>query len=129
MAAAADFAEAVVVLVGAVGLVWAGSGLRPFLALYVGAKAVNVALVMIGIGMLGDRITPGWEWAVGFGMTAYPIGVERGWVSRAQARGRTLATLRFFANAPMGPRHVRLVRMRAIREAFLQERAFGFRRS
>jgi hypothetical protein len=41
--------------------------------------------------------------AVGFGLTAYPIGVERGWVTRAQARGRTLATLRFFANAPMGP--------------------------
>ena len=46
--AAADFAEAVVVLVGAVGLVWAGSGLGPFLALYVAAKAVNVALVMVG---------------------------------------------------------------------------------
>jgi len=41
--------------------------------------------------------------AVGFGLTAYPIGAERGWISRAQARGRTLATLRFFANAPMGP--------------------------
>lgn len=41
--------------------------------------------------------------AVGFGLTAYPIGTERGWVSRAQARGRTLTTLRFFANAPMGP--------------------------
>jgi len=41
--------------------------------------------------------------AVGFGLTAYPIGVERGWVTRAQALGRTLATLRFFANAAMGP--------------------------
>ena len=41
--------------------------------------------------------------AVGFGLTAYPIGAERGWISRAQARVRTLATLRFFANAPMGP--------------------------
>ena len=41
--------------------------------------------------------------AVGFGLTALPIGVERGWVSRAQARERTLATLRFFANAPQGP--------------------------
>ena len=41
--------------------------------------------------------------AVGFGLTAYPIGVERGWISRASARARTLATLRFFANAPMGP--------------------------
>ena len=44
--------------------------------------------------------------AVGFGLTAYPIGAERGWISRAQARGRTLASLRFFANAPMGPEAV-----------------------
>jgi hypothetical protein len=41
--------------------------------------------------------------AVGFGLTAYPVGVERGYVTRAQARDRTLATLRFFANAPQGP--------------------------
>ena len=41
--------------------------------------------------------------AVGFGLTAYPIGVERGWITRAQALTRTLTTLRFFANAPMGP--------------------------
>jgi hypothetical protein len=35
--------------------------------------------------------------AVGFGLTAYPIGVERGYISRADARKRVLATLRFFA--------------------------------
>lgn len=40
--------------------------------------------------------------AVGFGLTAYPIGVERGWITRTQARARTLATLRFFATAPQG---------------------------
>ncbi|MBB3223285.1 glucoamylase family protein [Pseudoduganella umbonata] len=40
--------------------------------------------------------------AVGFGLTAYPIGVERGYITRAQARERTLATLRFFRNAPQG---------------------------
>src|SRR6185437_9243125 len=40
--------------------------------------------------------------AVGFGLTAYPIGVERGWITRAQAGERVLATLRFFANAPQG---------------------------
>ena len=34
--------------------------------------------------------------ATGFALTAYPIGAERGWVSRADARDRTLATLRFF---------------------------------
>ncbi len=38
--------------------------------------------------------------AVGFALTAYPIGVERGWVTRDQAVERTLATLRFFWNAP-----------------------------
>ena len=40
--------------------------------------------------------------AVGFALTAYPIGVTRGWISRAAARQRTLATLRFFAQAPQG---------------------------
>jgi len=34
--------------------------------------------------------------AVGFALTAYPIGVERGYVTRAQARDRALATLRYF---------------------------------
>ncbi|MCS7181708.1 MAG: hypothetical protein NZ869_01130 [Thermoanaerobaculum sp.] len=41
--------------------------------------------------------------AVGFALTAYPVGVERGWISRQQARERTLRTLRFFATAPQGP--------------------------
>ncbi|HEX5831933.1 MAG TPA: glucoamylase family protein [Gemmatimonadaceae bacterium] len=40
--------------------------------------------------------------AVGFALTAYPIGVERGWVTREQAAERTLRTLRFFWNAPQG---------------------------
>lgn len=41
--------------------------------------------------------------AVGFGLTAYPIGVQRGYISRAEARDRVLATLRFFTRAPQGP--------------------------
>jgi hypothetical protein len=41
--------------------------------------------------------------AVGFALTAYPIGVERGWCSRADARDLTRTTLRFFWNAPQGP--------------------------
>ncbi|TGX54136.1 Tat pathway signal protein [Sphingomonas gei] len=41
--------------------------------------------------------------AVGFGLTAYPIGVERGWCTRAEARDLTLTTLEFFWNAPQGP--------------------------
>ena len=41
--------------------------------------------------------------AVGFALSAYPIGVARGYISRAQARERTLTTLRFFAGLPQGP--------------------------
>jgi len=37
--------------------------------------------------------------AVGFGLTAYGIGAERGWIKRDEAVKRTLATLRFFATA------------------------------
>jgi hypothetical protein len=40
--------------------------------------------------------------AVGFGLTAYPIGVERGFVTRDLARQRTLTTLRFLWTAPQG---------------------------
>ena len=40
--------------------------------------------------------------AIGFGLTTYPVGVERGYVTRAQARRRTLTTLRFLWNAPQG---------------------------
>ena len=40
--------------------------------------------------------------AVGFALTAYPVGVERGYVTRAQARDRVLTTLRFFRDAPAG---------------------------
>ena len=39
--------------------------------------------------------------AVGFGLTAYIVGAERGWTSRAAARDRVLATLRFFWRAPL----------------------------
>lgn len=38
--------------------------------------------------------------SVGFGLTAYGIGVERGYITREQAVDRTLTTLRFFAHAP-----------------------------
>jgi hypothetical protein len=42
--------------------------------------------------------------AVGFGLTAYGIGVERGYITREQARARTLLTLRFLEGAPQGAR-------------------------
>lgn len=41
--------------------------------------------------------------AIGFGLTAYGIGAERGYVTREEAAARTLATLQFFLNAPAGP--------------------------
>ncbi|SMQ95455.1 glucoamylase family protein [Xanthomonas fragariae] len=41
--------------------------------------------------------------SVGFALTAYPIGIENGWVSRNQGIDRTLTTLRFFRDARMGP--------------------------
>jgi hypothetical protein len=41
--------------------------------------------------------------AVGFALTCWPIGVERGWMTRAEARERTLNTVRFFHDAPQGP--------------------------
>jgi hypothetical protein len=40
--------------------------------------------------------------AVGFGLTAYVVGVERGYVTRAQAADRVLRTLRFLERAPQG---------------------------
>jgi hypothetical protein len=38
--------------------------------------------------------------AVGFGLAAYPVGVERGWMTRAEAVERTLTVLRFFWGSP-----------------------------
>jgi len=56
-------------------------------------------------GLVPDRYpTPSFASiaAVGFGLTSYPIGVERGYVTREAARQRVLATLRFLYNAPQG---------------------------
>jgi hypothetical protein len=40
--------------------------------------------------------------AIGFGLTAYGIGVERGYVTRAAAADRVLTTMRFMYRAPQG---------------------------
>lgn len=57
-------------------------------------------------GMVPDR-APGQSAAsiaaVGFGLSAYIVGAERGYISRQEAAGRTLNTLRFFHDAPQGP--------------------------
>jgi hypothetical protein len=36
---------------------------------------------------------------VGFALSCYPVGVERGWMERADAAARTLVTLHFFCNS------------------------------
>jgi hypothetical protein len=57
-------------------------------------------------GLVPDRSpTPSFSSiaAVGFALTAYPIGVERGYVTRQQARDRVLTTLRFFARPAAAP--------------------------
>lgn len=41
--------------------------------------------------------------ATGFSLSSYIVGSEKGYVSRDQAAERTLNTLEFFWNAPMGP--------------------------
>ncbi|HEV8439598.1 MAG TPA: glucoamylase family protein [Methylomirabilota bacterium] len=54
-------------------------------------------------GLIPDRYpTPSYSSiaAVGFGLTAYPVGIERGYITRRQARQRVLATLRFLFKAP-----------------------------
>ena len=57
-------------------------------------------------GMVPDRHpspSPASIAAVGFALTAYVIGADRGYITRAQARERTLATVRFLRAAPQGP--------------------------
>jgi hypothetical protein len=41
--------------------------------------------------------------ATGFGLASYPVGVERGFITRKGAIKRTLTTLRFFADSAHGP--------------------------
>ena len=57
-------------------------------------------------GMVRDRYpsaSPASIAAIGFALTAYVIGTDRGFITREQARERTLTTVRFFRNAPQGP--------------------------
>ena len=56
-------------------------------------------------GLIRDRSTPDSKCsiaAVGFGLSALNIGVERGWVPRETARQRVLTTLRTLAEGPQG---------------------------
>ncbi|MEO7009115.1 MAG: glucoamylase family protein [Caldimonas sp.] len=51
-------------------------------------------------GLVADTTRPGAPSSiavVGFALSAYPVGVERGWIDRADAVARTLTALRFFS--------------------------------
>ncbi|MGB3897374.1 MAG: glucoamylase family protein [Mesorhizobium sp.] len=57
-------------------------------------------------GLIADRTragVPASIAAVGMALTAYPVAVARGFMSRGHARDRTLRTLRFFWNSRQGP--------------------------
>ena len=57
-------------------------------------------------GLVIDKSAPGWPASIaatGLALTAYPVGVERGLMSRPEAVRRTLAALRFLCDSPQGP--------------------------
>jgi len=57
-------------------------------------------------GLVVDKTNSDWPAsiaAVGLALTAYPVGVERGFVTRAEAAERTLTTMQFFWQSKHGP--------------------------
>ena len=57
-------------------------------------------------GLVIDKTAADWPASIaatGLALACYPVSVERGFMSRATAVERTLATLRFFWNSPQGP--------------------------
>jgi hypothetical protein len=57
-------------------------------------------------GLVLDKTSPDWPAsiaAVGLGLAVYPVGVERGFVTRTEAAERTLTALRFFWRSRQGP--------------------------
>ena len=57
-------------------------------------------------GLIIDKTAANWPASIaatGLALAAYPVGVERGFMSRSAAVERTLNTLRFFWNSPQGP--------------------------
>lgn len=56
-------------------------------------------------GLVADCTRPGWPCSIaatGLGLACYPVGVERGWMTRDKALARTLAALEFFATSVQG---------------------------
>ena len=57
-------------------------------------------------GLVIDKTAPDWPASIaatGFALACYPVGVERGFMTRAAAVERTLTTLRFFWKSHQGP--------------------------
>lgn len=57
-------------------------------------------------GLVLDKTASNWPASIaatGVALAAYPVGVERGFTTRALAAERTLTTLRFFSESPQGP--------------------------
>ncbi len=57
-------------------------------------------------GLVIDKTAADWPASIaatGLALACYPVGVERGFMTRAAAVERTLATLRFFWNSPQCP--------------------------
>jgi hypothetical protein len=66
--------------------------------------------------------------AIGFGLTTYGVGAERGYVTREQARARTLTTLRYLWNAPQTTDPVKATGYRGFFYHFLDmERGLRFK--
>ena len=56
-------------------------------------------------GLVVDSTKEGWPASIaatGMALAIYPIGVERGFITRQEAVTRTLTTLRFFWQSPQG---------------------------
>lgn len=59
-------------------------------------------------GLIADTSRPGAPASIaatGFGLSCYPIGVERGWIARIEAARHVLAVLRFLAESPQSRDH------------------------
>jgi hypothetical protein len=57
-------------------------------------------------GLVIDKTEPNWPSSIaatGLGLAAYPVAVERGFITREAAVATILTTLRFFWNSPQGP--------------------------
>src|SRR5665213_1626168 len=56
-------------------------------------------------GLILDKTAANWPASIaatGFALAAYPVAVERSFISRTDAAERILNTLRFFWNSPQG---------------------------